>query len=108
MIPELDALARIAAMGATHLEVQADTVAAPDGSALPLYRIAMGNPHADAAVGFFGGVHGLERIGSQVVIAYLHGLVARLRWDATLHRMLEGLRIVFMPVVNPGGMLRGT
>ena len=32
----------------------------------------------------------------------------RLRWDALLHRQLETLRLVFMPVVNPGGLWRGT
>ena len=60
------------------------------------------------AVGFFGGVHGLERIGVQVVTSHLRSLVERLRWDATLEQQLESLRLVFMPLVNPGGMLRGT
>ena len=60
------------------------------------------------AVGYFGGVHGLERIGAEVVIAYLHSLVMRLQWDSTLHRQLESVRLVFMPLVNPGGMALGT
>lgn len=60
------------------------------------------------AVGFFGGVHGLERIGAEVVIAYLRSLVMRLRWDDSLHRLLESLRLVFVPLVNPGGLWHGT
>ena len=32
----------------------------------------------------------------------------RLPWDALLHALLERVRLVFMPLVNPGGMLRGT
>ena len=76
---------------------------------LQLHAIALGNPDpALPAVGFFGGVHGLERIGAAVVIAYLRSLVRRLRWDSVLQRQLETLRLVFMPVVNPGGLLRGT
>jgi hypothetical protein len=59
-------------------------------------------------VGYFGGVHGLERIGAEVVIAYLHSLVMRLQWDSTLHCQLESVRLVFMPLVNPGGMALGT
>jgi hypothetical protein len=59
-------------------------------------------------VGYFGGVHGLERIGAEVVIAYLQSLVMRLQWDSTLHKQLESVRLVFMPVVNPGGMQMGT
>jgi hypothetical protein len=50
----------------------------------------------------------LERIGAQIVIAYLRSLVRRLRWDSVLQRQLETLRLVFMPLVNPGGLLRGT
>lgn len=76
---------------------------------LPIQAITLGNPCTDVpAVGFFGGVHGLERIGSRVVTAYLHSLLARLKWDGMLHRQLESLRLVFMPVVNPGGLLLGT
>jgi hypothetical protein len=59
-------------------------------------------------VGFFGGVHGLERIGAEVVMAYLRSLATRLRWDDTLHLMLQSVRLVFMPLVNPGGIWRGT
>jgi Zinc carboxypeptidase len=111
VLPELDALERVIALGGSRLQVAFDRSApfGHDGRTLPVYRIALGNParHA-AAVGFFGGVHGLERIGSGVVIAFLESLVMRLRWDASLHRLLDEVRLVFMPIVNPGGMLRGT
>jgi hypothetical protein len=103
--PELDELERVLALGAPSLQVR---TAATSGE-LPVYCVTLGNPDPRvAAVGFFGGVHGLERIGAQVVIAWLHSLVMRLRWDAALHRQLEDLRLVFMPLVNPGGMRRGT
>jgi len=59
-------------------------------------------------VGFFGGVHGLERIGSEVVVAYLKTLLKRLQWDRLLHQKLENVRLIFMPLVNPGGLLQGT
>lgn len=86
-------------------EVDAGTAARP----LPVYAIALGNPAPDApAVGYFGGVHGLERIGAAVVITFLRSVAMRLRWDSTLQRQLELMRMVFMPVVNPGGLLRGT
>jgi len=81
----------------------------PGACSLPIYSIALGNPSHDVpAVGFFGGVHGLERIGSEVVMAYLQNLVMRLRWDTALNRQLESVRLVFMPIVNPGGMALGT
>jgi Zinc carboxypeptidase len=71
--------------------------------------IVLGNPSPQVpAVGLFGGVHGLERIGTAVVVAYLNHLVMRLAWDVVLQRQLEAVRLVFMPLVNPGGMWRNT
>jgi hypothetical protein len=107
-VPELDALERVITLAGARAEVNMAALPTAGGSLLPIYTVALGNPDAAAGVGFFGGVHGLERIGSDVVIMWLHSLVMRLRWDATLHTLLERVRLVFMPIVNPGGMLRGT
>ena len=110
LLPELVAIEKIIKQGASHLDVKVlRRVAILSGETFPVYAIAMGNPDRDVpAVGFFGGVHGLERIGSQVVIAYLQSLVMRLRWDTSLRRQLESVRLVFMPLVNPGGTVLGT
>jgi hypothetical protein len=109
-LPELVALERIMELGAGWIESRlVCEVSVPDGSSYPVYVITLGNPAREVpAVGYFGGVHGLERIGSGVVIAYLQSLVMRLQWDSTLHRQLESVRLVFMPIVNPGGMAMGT
>jgi hypothetical protein len=108
-LAELDALERVIALAGRNADVRiAAGVVPEEGQLLPIYTVALGDPGAPAAVGFFGGVHGLERIGSDVVIMWLHSLVVRLRWDSTLHSLLERVRLVFMPIVNPAGMLRGT
>jgi hypothetical protein len=108
-LPELLALERILARAGDRVDVASAPVTTPEGACLPQYVVALGNRSPDLpAVGFFGGVHGLERIGSQVVIACLRSLVMRLDWDPALHHLLQNVRVVFMPVVNPGGMLRGT
>ena len=108
--PELVALERIIELGAPHLEVKVlRQVSVSSALSFPIYSIALGNPSPDVpAVGFFGGVHGLERIGAEVVMAYLQNVVMRLRWDTTLNKQLESVRLVFVPLVNPGGMWRGT
>ncbi|MDX2088107.1 MAG: DUF2817 domain-containing protein [Kofleriaceae bacterium] len=54
-----------------------------------------------------GGVHGLERIGTDVAIAFLSSLLARLTWDQVLHDALARCRVIVVPLVNPIGMLRG-
>jgi hypothetical protein len=108
-LPELVELERIIKEGGNHLEARVLGEAASGDQLLPVYSITMGNPDpAIPALGFFGGVHGLERIGAEVVIAYLRNLVMRLSWDDTLHRQLETVRLVFMPIVNPGGLWNGT
>ena len=110
MLPELLALEKILEQGAPHLDVQVvRQVQVATGERFPVYTVGVGNPALDVpAVGFFGGVHGLERIGAEVVIAYLQNVVMRLQWDTTLHRQLEQVRLVFMPIVNPGGMWSAT
>lgn len=75
----------------------------------PLYSLTIGNAAPSAPVlGFFGGVHGLERIGCQIVLSLLASLFVRLQWDSSLQRQLEKIRLVFMPLINPVGMARGT
>lgn len=110
LLPELDTLERIIERGSPHLEVQVvREVAGASGQRWPIHMVALGSTDPLApVVGFFGGVHGLERIGAAVVLAYLQNVVMRLRWDATLHRQLEQVRLVFMPIVNPGGMWAST
>jgi hypothetical protein len=61
------------------------------------------------AIGIFGGVHGLERIGAQVVIAgSCKASSAACAGTPRCTANLEQLRLVFVPAVNPGGMLRRT
>ncbi|HXG28841.1 MAG TPA: M14 family zinc carboxypeptidase [Nevskiales bacterium] len=107
--PELETLQRL--VDRAGAAARADTLAeieTPRGR-LPLICLELGSEAPDApAVGFFGGVHGVERIGSQVLLAYLHALVERLGWDESLAAMLARVRLVFVPIVNPGGMLLGT
>ena len=51
--------------------------------------------------------YGLERIG-QGCRFLLRSLVHRLHWDKALQQLLPELRLVFMPLLNPGGMLLGS
>lgn len=109
VLPELAELQRLIHEGGSALDARVVCEVAVGGHRFPVHAIALGNPSPDVpAAGFFGGVHGLERIGAEVVIAYLRSLVKRLQWDSLLHRQLEGMRLVFMPLVNPGGLWRGT
>jgi hypothetical protein len=75
----------------------------------PLIGLSFGATDPTApALGLFGGVHGLERIGAQVVLALLKSFSELLLWDETLQEALKKMRIVFVPMVNPIGMLNKT
>ncbi len=107
--PYLDELAQIIDTGGADLQVRTLCEVDCRGQALPVQAVFMGNPDPSLpAVGFFGGFHGLERIGAEVVLAYLRNLTSRLKWDTTLHKQLESVRLIFMPLVNPGGIQLGT
>jgi len=109
VLPELEELQRLIELGGAHLTPQVMCKVQQGSHEFDVLAITMGNPDPSApAIGFFGGVHGLERIGAEVVLAYLGSLVQRLKWDSLMHRMLEDVRMVFMPLVNPGGLWQGT
>ncbi len=76
---------------------------------LPVYLLTLGNDAPDIpCVTFVAGIHGLERIGTQVVITFLEGLLERLKWDRVLADILQRVRVNILPLVNPVGMLYGT
>ena len=74
----------------------------------PVYAVSLGtNDPRAPALALVGGVHGLERIGTRIVLAYLETLSVRLAWDRVLRDTLERVRLIFVPLVNPGGMWLG-
>jgi len=108
-LPPLAELQSLVELGGAHLQQRVVCEVDAGAQRFPVHAITLGNPSLDVpAIGFFGGVHGLERIGAEVVLAFLRSLVMRLPWDGVLHRQLESLRLVFMPLVNPAGIARGT
>ena len=108
-LPELSELNRLLDEAPESLSARVACSVDVDGRALPIHVLTLGNPDPSLpAIGYFGGVHGLERIGTRVLLAYLRSLLNRLKWDPLLHRQLEMMRMVFVPLVNPGGMWRNT
>jgi hypothetical protein len=108
-LPELRELERLIKLGAGHLESQVVCQVTAADQTYPVYQLSLGNPDKSLpAIGFFGGIHGLERIGTQVLLCFLRGLITRLSWDKSLHHLLQEVRLVFMPLINPAGMAGNT
>ena len=108
-LPELEAILRLIELGGDRVQARSLCTVDVGGRRFEVPSVSLGTESKDApAIGYFGGVHGLERIGAEVVIAHLASLIQRLRWDEVLHHQLERMRLVFMPLVNPGGLWLGT
>jgi hypothetical protein len=108
-LPELRELENILELGKAHMQSRIACEVAVGNRHLPVYELTLGNSDPKLpAIGFFGGVHGLERIGTHVLLHFLRSLLSRLEWDKSLHLLLQDVRLVFMPLVNPGGMSLST
>ncbi|MCA9671881.1 MAG: hypothetical protein KC503_40055 [Myxococcales bacterium] len=84
------------------------TVTARERS-FPLYALVIGAAdRSRPTFGLFAGVHGLERVGTHVALAYLESLAARAEWEKETRRALKRARLVCMPLINPAGMCFGT
>lgn len=78
------------------------------GVEFPVGGLVLGNPDPTApCLLLVGGVHGLERIGSQVVLSFLDALIDRIQWDDQTQKWLHKMRVVFVPILNPIGIYHG-
>lgn len=76
---EYDELTAILNFGGDRLDVLSRGEVRSGAQTFQIYTASIGSREPDApAVGFFAGIHGLERIGSQVVLHYLKALLFRL------------------------------
>jgi len=76
------------------------------GSDLPIYSITMGSEEKTLPTfGLFSGVHGLEKVGTHLVVHFFRSLMGQIQWDETLFKRFESVRLVSIPLINPGGML---
>lgn len=106
---ELESLEQLIEQYRHALRTEVVLTVQADGRDLPVWCIEAGSTDLRApAIGFFGGVHGMERIGTQVLIAWLQTVLARQQWDSHFAELLGKVRLVFMPMVNPGGLVLGT
>ncbi|PKH05400.1 M14 family zinc carboxypeptidase [Moritella sp. Urea-trap-13] len=108
-LPELVQLERLIALGGKHLHSEILAHVSHQESSYPLYSVSMGSQDPNVpVVAFIGGIHGVERIGTQVILALFESLIRRLNWDQSLHQELNQVRLVFLPLMNPIGMLNNS
>ena len=108
-LPELVEVQRIAAHSARDIiRVEELAMIAHRDLKLPLLSFEFGSKDPNAPVFFLtGGVHGLERIGTRVIISYLKTLTHLANWDSSTRDLLSRVRFSIIPIVNPVGMYLG-
>ncbi len=108
-LPELLELERILARSRHPFVVNEEAHVAISDQELPIYSVEL-NPYQKGlpTVIISAGVHGLERIGTQVLLSYIESLLSRLNWDVVVQKQLSEMNLVLFPIVNPGGMYLNT
>lgn len=108
-LPELVTLIRVARSMESRARVRVEATVEKNGRKFPIISVVMGSEDPEApTLGVFGGVHGLERIGSDVVTAWMQSLSETMEWDKSIRDRLKVSRLVFMPIVNPIGIFEMT
>lgn len=106
--PELELLERIIGQLGNRAQAQVIERIPYQDLEFPIHCITIGSNEPDVPVlAFFGGVHGLEKIGSEVILSYLQTLCELLDWDEEFQVRLKKSRLVFVPIVNPVGVYIG-
>ncbi len=107
--PEYQMVRRLAGMDHPLMRVHELAQVEVEGDRYPVVGVTIGSEDPQApTLGIFGGVHGLEKVGTHVVLAFLKSILKQLEWDKDLGRVMENSRIISIPLVNPGGMSRNT
>ncbi|NOT10473.1 MAG: DUF2817 domain-containing protein [Methylococcaceae bacterium] len=106
---ELIQLERIIEQLGDHAKIEVIATVHHKNHSLPIHCVTLGTDQPDVPVlAFFGGVHGLEKIGSEVILSYMQTISQLLDWDEELLIRLSKSRLVFVPIVNPVGVYQGT
>lgn len=103
--PELEFLDQLIPEAKQFGEVEILDNVAHGGDSFPIYGFTFGskNPAANCLT-IIGGVHGQEKIGSQVALTFLDTFLSLVGWDSQTQKLLESTRISFLPIANPVGM----
>jgi hypothetical protein len=100
-LPELRELENLLELGNGHMQSRIACEVDANNQRFPVYELILGNPDPKLpAIGFFGGVHGLERIGTHVLLHFLRSLLSRLEWDKSLHLLLQDVRLIPVACVS--------
>lgn len=104
-LPELFEVEQLADQNKDLLKIETLGKVSDGKADYPIYGLSMGTDIPQAPVfGLFGGVHGLERVGTHVLLSFLKTLLSRVRWEKDWQEFFQHCRLVSIPIINPVGM----
>jgi predicted deacylase len=105
ILPEIEEIYRISNRYKDIIQIHELDSVESNNIKYPILALTIGSSDkSHPTLGLFGGVHGLERIGTHVILSYLYTLEKRLEWDQDFVEELKTRRVVCIPIVNPWGM----
>lgn len=109
-VPELIQLDKLLDQSLGMMQVKILDWISVQSIALPIPLLTLGNvSKADHVLFISASLHGVERIGTQALLAWMQSLIQRLRWDKLWRSQFDqDVALVIMPMVNPGGMFKNT
>ncbi|MGR8942118.1 MAG: M14 family zinc carboxypeptidase [Gammaproteobacteria bacterium] len=109
VIPELDRLEFIIEQFGNRAQCEIIARIPYKNHQFPIHCVSLGSTQPEApTLAFFGGIHGLEKIGTEVILSYMQTISRLLAWDEEFSARLKKSRLVFVPLVNPVGVYVGT
>ena len=104
-LPELKDLEEVMERLKNHARIETLAVIPHKNLEFPIHSITLGSEDPTApCLLLVGGVHGLERIGTQVINSVLTSVARSMVWDEFFLEQMRHCRMIFVPLLNPVGM----
>lgn len=104
-LPELNQLEEIIESSNGILDAKVLLNCSNKHQLFPIYSVRVGKFRPELpTICLVGGIHGIERIGTQILLAFLDTLINRYDWDDSLHSLMDRINVLFLPLMNPVGM----
>jgi hypothetical protein len=103
--PELERIKELSKVQSAFVRSEVLSEVKAGDEVYPIHGFVIGSENKLAPTfGMFGGVHGLEKVGTHVALHHLESLITQLGWDEELQKRFSNCRFVSIPMLNPWGV----
>lgn len=103
--PELQRITELSKIQSSYVRSEVLSEVKVGNETYPIHGFVLGSENKEVPTfGIFGGVHGLEKVGTHVALHHLESIVSQIEWDENLQKKLSQCRLVSIPMLNPWGV----